>query len=198
VDVKSRREEYAEATRTAIVDAAIERFSADGFAATSVDAIAEQARVTKGAVYHHFRDKSALFEAAFVATEEGLLAAITQRVAGIQGAWAIVEAGVDEFLVACGRPAFRRIALEDAPGALGWERWKQLEERYFLGLLVGALGSMADEGLVVVESVELTARVVLGALGEAGLAVGTASDPDAERRRASEVVIRLLRGLAPH
>jgi AcrR family transcriptional regulator len=198
VDVKSRREEYAEATRTAIVDAAIERFSADGFAATSVDAIAEQARVTKGAVYHHFRDKSALFEAAFVATEEGLLAAITQRVAGIQGAWAIVEAGVDEFLVACGRPAFRRIALEDAPGALGWERWKQLEERYFLGLLVGALGSMADEGLVVVESVELTARVVLGALGEAGLAVGTASDPDAERRRASEVVIRLLRGLAPN
>jgi AcrR family transcriptional regulator len=198
VDVKSRREEYAEATRTAIVDAAIERFSADGFSATSVDAIAEQARVTKGAVYHHFRDKSALFEAAFVATEEGLLAAITQRVAGIQGAWAIVEAGVDEFLVACGRPAFRRIALEDAPGALGWERWKQLEERYFLGLLVGALGSMADEGLVVVESVELTARVVLGALGEAGLAVGTASDPDAERRRASEVVIRLLRGLAPN
>ena len=76
MDVKSRREEYAETTRTAIVEAAIAQFTADGFARSSIDAVAESARVTKGAVYHHFKDKADLFEAAFVVMEERLLARV--------------------------------------------------------------------------------------------------------------------------
>jgi AcrR family transcriptional regulator len=67
MSAKGRREEYAETTRAAIVQAAIERFTADGFVKASIDAVAESARVSKGAVYHHFTDKSDLFEAAFVA-----------------------------------------------------------------------------------------------------------------------------------
>ena len=79
MDVKSRREEYAETTRTAIVEAAIAQFTADGFARSSIDAVAESARVTKGAVYHHFKDKTALFEAVgrVVTLDENLLDAVT-------------------------------------------------------------------------------------------------------------------------
>ena len=115
--VKGRREEYAETTRAAIVAAAIERFTVDGFAKTSIDAVAESARVSKGAVYHHFADKSELFEATFIVMEERLLTKVIVGVTGIADAWDIVRAGVDAFLTECGQPDFRRIAREEAPAA---------------------------------------------------------------------------------
>ena len=57
--------ERREATVGALVDAARELFAQDGFAATSLDAVAARANVTKGAVYHHFDGKRQLFEAVF-------------------------------------------------------------------------------------------------------------------------------------
>ena len=129
MSARGRREEYAETTRAAIVQAAIERFTADGFVKASIDAVAESARVSKGAVYHHFADKSDLFEAAFVVMEGRLLANLTERVAGIGDPWELMRAGVDEYLRECGQPDFRRIALEEVRVALGWVRWKEIEEK---------------------------------------------------------------------
>lgn len=191
----SRRDEYAAATRAAIVEAAIERFSSDGFVRTSVDAVADAARVTKGGVYHHFRDKAALFEAAFVAVEERLLVAIQTRVDGLEPGWALVEAGIDVYLSACREEGFRRIALEDAPVALGWQRWHELEERFFLGTATALLQDLRERGLIVVSGVDLAARLLLGALTEAGLAVAGAADPGAEQVLASALVLRFLRSL---
>jgi AcrR family transcriptional regulator len=195
VDVKSRREEYAETTRAAILDAAMERFSADGFAGTTVDAVAEAARVTKGAVYHHFKDKAELLEAAFVRLEERLVAAVAAAVEGIDDPWEEFSRGVDAFLLACLEPDFRRIALEEAPAALGWARWKDIEERYFLGLMVASLDGLAQAGLIRVPPGDLTARMLLAAISEAGLAVAVADDPEEERGRVADLVGRLVLGL---
>ena len=57
------RSQHAEATRRAVLAAARWSFGRKGYAQTSVDEIAAAARVTKGAVYHHFADKEALFRA---------------------------------------------------------------------------------------------------------------------------------------
>ena len=195
MNVKGRREEYAETTRAAIVQAAIERFTADGFVRTSIDVVAESARVSKGAVYHHFADKSDLFEAAFVVMEERLLAHLTERVAGIDDPWELIKAGVDAYLAECGQPDFRRIALEEAPVALGWARWKEIEDKYFLGLTAASIRGLAEAGLIDVPPGDLTARMFLAAAGEAGLAIGAASDPDEERQRAGSLVMRFLEGL---
>jgi AcrR family transcriptional regulator len=198
MDVKSRREEYAEVTRTAIVEAAITRFTSDGYAGANIDSIAEVARVTKGAVYHHFADKSALFEAAYVAMEDRLLADVLAAVEGVDDPWQALRIGAEVFLAECCRPDFRRIALEEAPVALGWARWKASEEQYFLGLVRGAIDAMAAAGLIAIPSKgDLTARMLLAALNEAGLSVASASDPDAERARAAELIDRLLSGLRP-
>src|ERR1700730_8649968 len=83
MNVKSRREEYAETTRAAIVQAAVEQLASHGFAKSTMDNVAQAARVTKGAVYHHFTDKAELFEAVFVVMEERLLARVTAGVSGI-------------------------------------------------------------------------------------------------------------------
>lgn len=195
MEVKSRREEYVETTRAAILDAAMTRFTADGFANTTVDQVAEAARVTKGAVYHHFRDKAELLEAAFVRLEERLVAAVVVAVDGIDDPWEEFSRGVDAFLEACLEPDFRRIALEEAPAVLGWARWKDIEERYFLGLMVASLDVLAQAGLVRVPPGELTARMLLAALSEAGVAVAGADDPEEERARVGDLVRRLVSGL---
>jgi AcrR family transcriptional regulator len=194
-DGMSRREEYAETTRTAILDAAVARFTSDGFARTTVDAVAETARVTKGAVYHHFKGKAELFEAAFIRLEERLLAAVAAADQGVDDPWEAFSAGVDAYLEACGQPDFRRIVLEEAPVALGWARWKEIEERYFLGLVAAALDVMAQAGLIRIPDGDLTARMVLAAISEAGLAVAAADHPQEERARVGALVMRLLDGL---
>jgi AcrR family transcriptional regulator len=192
--VKSRREEYAEVTRAAIIEAAIARFVADGYARTTVDAIAEAARVTKGGVYHHFKDKSDLFEAAFVAMEERLLAAVGAGVAGIEDPWDLVSVGMDIYLTECCKDDFRRIALEEAPAALGWGRWKEIEERYFLGTVRSVIDQLSQSGEVAVEGGDVAARMVLAAMGEAGIAVGSAKNPKAERRRTHTLLMQMLEG----
>jgi AcrR family transcriptional regulator len=195
MNVKSRREEYAEITRAAIVEAAIERFAADGFARTSIDAVAESARVTKGAVYHHFRDKADLFEAVFVVMEERLLVEVTAGVEGIEDPWELIARGIDLFLAQCCEADFRRIALQEAPVALGWTRWKEIEERYFLGLVSAALDGLVQGGHIHMPPGDLTARMLLAAMTEAGLAVASAPDPAVERRLVGTLVMRLIEGL---
>ncbi len=192
----SRREEYAATTRAAILDAAVERFTADGFAGATVDAVAEAARVTKGAVYHHFQGKTELFEASFIMLEERLVDEVARATEGIDDPWEELAAGVDAYLRSCCRPDFRRIALEEAPAALGWARWRDIEERYFLGLVVAALDGLARAGLIDIPDGDLTARMVLAAISEAGLVVAAAERPDEERARVGTLVVRLLAGLS--
>jgi AcrR family transcriptional regulator len=196
VTVKGRREEYAEATRSAIVEAAISRFRADGFAKTTMDSIAETARVTKGGVYHHFKDKAELFEAAFVAMEERLVGRVVAGAAGARDPWEVAAAGIEVFLAECSEPDFRRIALEEAPAALGWGRWKQIEEKYFLDLVKAALNGLAQAGHIEPPDGDLAARVVLAAMGEAGLQVAASADVPAERERARHLLLRMLTGFS--
>ena len=195
--VKGRREEYAEATRAAIVEAAIARFGADGFAKTTIDAIAQAARVTKGGVYHHFSDKAAVFEAAFIDLEERLLAAVLSASAGVEDPWVAVERGIDSYLDACLRTDFRRIVLEDAPGALGWSRWKAIDEHYFLGTVTSVLAGLAATGDIEVADAELTARMLLAAMAEAGLALAASAEPEEVRREVLGLLLQILRGLRP-
>lgn len=196
MEVKSRRDEYAEVTRAAIVEAAVTRFAADGYAATNIDSIAELARVTKGAVYHHFHDKAELFEAAYTAMEERLLGNVLAGVEGIDNPWEALRVGAGVFLEECCTPDFSRIALEEAPVALGWIRWKVVEEKYFLGLVISALDALAEAGLIDTPAEgDLTARMLLAALNEAGLSIASSTDPQGEKERAGELIQRLLSGL---
>jgi AcrR family transcriptional regulator len=195
VDVKSRREEYAETTRAAIVEAAVQQFAAEGFAKTTMDTVAQVARVTKGAVYHHFRDKAELFEAVFVQMEERLQAKVSAGVDGIADPMELMAAGVDLFLAECCEEDFRRIAVLEAPAALGWARWKEIEEQYFLGLVAAALAAMAQEGFIDLPPGDLAARMLLAAMSEAGLAVAAAPDPAAELEQVGALVMRFVNGL---
>jgi AcrR family transcriptional regulator len=190
----SRREEYVEATRRALLDSAAEAFQRRGYADASLDEIAGASRLTKGALYHHFASKQELFRAVFEEVEAEMIESVRQAGAGERDPWRRFLAGISAFLDACLAPRFRRIALEEGPTALGWDLWRQIDEEYSLALVRAPLARLMRAGVLRPQPVELMARIVLAALTEAAMAVAAASDPEASRRDAEALIVQLLAG----
>src|SRR5439155_1683796 len=132
------QEERSEATRGKLLAVARKLFRIRGYARTFIEDIAARAGVTKGAFYHHFPDKKAIFLAVFHETEQALMEA---SAAGARGpdAWSQFRAGCRAFLEASMDAGVQRIILRDGPVVLGWEAWREIDARYSLGLIGGAL-----------------------------------------------------------
>jgi AcrR family transcriptional regulator len=192
---RSRREEYTEATRRALLDAAAQAFEERGFAEASLDDIAGAARLTKGALYHHFASKQELFRAVFEEVEAEMIEAVRRASGGEPDPWRRLLAGINAFLDVCLTPRYRRIALEEGPGALGWHRWREIDEQYSLWLVRAPLARLMTAGVLRRQPVDLLARLLLAALTEAGMAVAGAENPEAARREVEGLVVELLSGL---
>jgi AcrR family transcriptional regulator len=196
-DVQSRRHEYSEATRRALLDSATELFVVQGFTRTSLDEVATKARVTKGAIYHHFPSKQALFEAVSEEVEEKTGAAIIEAAAAQGSTWDGAVAGLDVFLDRCLDPAYQRICFRDGPTVMGFERWWEFGERHVLGLMGGILGLLREEGVIELDEIGTLAELLYGSLSAAALSIARSSDPKTTRNEMRDVVIRLLVGLRP-
>lgn len=193
--VKSRRVEYSDATRAALLASARRRFTDAGYEATAVDEICADARLTKGALYHHFRNKRALFEAVFEDVERAVMERVAAAAAAASDPWQGALAGMRAFLDACMDPGFQRLALREAPAVLGIDRWREIDERYAMGLVMTTLEGLMAAGVMERRPVGLVARVVLGAINEAALAIGASEDPAAMRAEADRLLTGLLRSL---
>jgi AcrR family transcriptional regulator len=190
------RERHVEDTRRAILAAARQAFARDGYAATSLDAIVARARLTKGALYHHFASKAAVLEAVYVAMEEDLAVQIRAAVLAVDGtAWDRMVAAVDAFFTASAEPAYARIVLRDAPLVLGPERGREIDQAIGVGLVAELVGALCSEGEFRPLPVLTTARILLAAASEAVIAIASADDADTARAEGTAVVLALLEGL---
>jgi AcrR family transcriptional regulator len=191
----SDRAQRGEATRTALVTAARELFVTKGYFATGTEEIVAKAKVgTRGALYHHFADKRALFRAVFEAVESDLLArAAKTRRRG--NAWDQLVAGLLGFLHAALEPEVQRIILVDGSAVLGWDTWRELEARYGIAVIQAALDAAEDEGIIQARSSPELAQLILAAVDEAALLVAHSDDPASARRHASAALEQLLEGL---
>jgi AcrR family transcriptional regulator len=169
------------------VRAARAAFAARGYHATPAELVVREAGLTSGALYHQFLDKRGLFRAVFDSVERSLADRVRAAAAAAGDPWARLEAGVDEYLRACAEPEIRQIVLVDGPSVLGWESWRAADATFHLRPLAAALASAMRAGLVDRRPVLPLARVLLGALTEAGLS------PPAERAEA-EAATRWLLG----
>src|SRR3954471_12265670 len=124
-----RRQQYSAATKRTLVDVAEDLFTENGYAATSLDAIVAGAEVTKGALYHHFSGKQALFEAVFERVETDAARAIQKSLKGHRDPWQKALAGLRAFLAVVQEPRYRRIVIQEGPSVLGYERFREQEER---------------------------------------------------------------------
>jgi len=186
------------ATKDALVRAARPLFAKEGFGAISTEAIVRAAGVSRGAMYHQFKDKTALFEAVFEAVEQDVTARLDATVAqaGNPDPIALMELGAHAWLDACAEPEVQRIVLLDAPAVLGWERWRELGMKYGIGLVEAMLAHAISVGRIEDQPVKPLAHVLIGSLDEAAMYVVRAEDPALAREQMRAVLSRLVRSLA--
>jgi AcrR family transcriptional regulator len=180
--VKSRREMYSEATRAALLDEATALFATRGYAATSLEDVASASRVTRGAVYHHFAGKQALFEAVLDRQEERAMAEVAAA-ATAADPWDASMQALDAFLVQCCDPVYGRLVWLEGPAALGWHRWRECEEKYAFGLVERFVRALIEAGYLADRATDSTVRFAFWMLGGAGLTLAEAAEADKPRLR---------------
>jgi AcrR family transcriptional regulator len=195
VTVRSRRLEYSESTRHALVDSAVDLFTKRGYAATSLDEVAKRARVTKGALYHHFSGKQALFEAAFDAVETTVMSRLTQIVVGPGDPWERAMNGIRHYVEICLDPSYQRIVVHEAPVVMGWERWREAEDHFSFGLVRAAIQALVDGDVIEDLPVEVSARLLFGALTAGATVIARADDPKKAGAEVSTTIVRMLERL---
>src|SRR3954468_6955559 len=190
-----RREAEAQATRDELVRAALEVFSERGYAEVGTEEIVARAKVTRGALYHHFADKRDLFRAVFEQVESELMERIGSRMQATDSSWQLILDGMRAFLDACEEPAVKRISLTDAPAVLGWEEWREIDNRHGLGLTRAALQAGVDAGVLRPIAVEPMAHLLVAALSEAAFVIAHASEPRRARDEVERALLELAEGL---
>jgi AcrR family transcriptional regulator len=190
-----RRDADARATREALIDAALELFTERGYAEVGTEEIVARAKVTRGALYHHFADKRDLFRAVFERVEGDLMERIGATMEVAEDPWGLMVAGMRAFLDACEEPAVKQISLSDAPAVLGWEEWREIDNRHGLGLTRAALQGAVDSGSIRPIAVEPMAHLFVAALSEAAFVIAHAAQPRKARAEVEEALVQLVEGL---
>lgn len=190
--------ERAAETREALIAAARPLFAAQGFADVALETIVRAAGVTRGALYHHFADKTELFAAVFEQVEGEVAARMGEAIAASNETdpVEVMRLGADFWLDACSDPEVQRIVLVDAPAVLGWTRWTEIGDRYNTGMVRALLTNAVETGRIPPQPIEATTLTILGAMREATLYVARAEDHDNARQEAGAVMNRLIQALS--
>jgi AcrR family transcriptional regulator len=191
----TRRQDYSASTKRALVEVATELFTEQGYAGTSLDEIVAGARVTKGALYHHFSGKQALFEDVFENVEDAAAKSIRRAVKGHKDPWEKALAGLRAFLEVCQEPAYRRVVIAEGPAVLGYEKFREQEERSTFGIVQDIVAAVLRTYELEQSMVETFSRVFFGAMSAAGSAVTTADDPKRASAEVEAAIAFILAGL---
>jgi AcrR family transcriptional regulator len=188
--------ERSATTRAALVRAARELFARDGYA-VGREAIVERAGVTRGALYHHFADKEALFRAVFEELEAEVMAKAAEAAMAVppEDPLGQLRAGSLAYLDITLDPAVQRICLLDAPSVLSPAVRQEVLEAYAVGLVREVLRAAMDSGAITPQPLEPLTHLLLAALHEAALFVARAEDQPAARAEVGATVEHLLDGL---
>lgn len=193
----SRRQQYSASTKRALVDVATKLFTQQGYAATSLDQIVAGARVTKGALYHHFSGKQAVFEAAFEKIENDAAARIRKSLRGSRDPWEKALIGLRAFLENVQDPAYQRVVIQEGPAILGYARFREQEERSSYGLVQDLVRDVLEASTYALSDgmLETFSRIFFGAMSAAGESVSSAADPRLAVARVETAISFILAGL---
>ncbi len=194
--VKSWKRAQVIGTREHLVETAARLFGARGYAATPLEELVGEAGLTRGAVYHHFKDKQALFEAVVDRVLQDLVIAVEKRAMkrAARGGGAPEPAALDGFVEELAEPRVQRILSIDGPAVLGEAHWSQLMRARLLEPIERVLERGVQAGTLDPERVPALARLLLGALREAALAMGSGGDDAAELRSALRLLLERVLG----
>jgi AcrR family transcriptional regulator len=186
-----------EATRRAIIASARTLFGRQGYAATSVDDIARNARVTKGAVYHHFATKEAVFRAVYDEVErDAQTTDASRRLPAGASPVELIVASMHAYLDATLDPEVQRITLIDGPHVLGNAPGGAAEDAGHRGLRDFVHDAMRH-GLLLQLDPDALAHVIRGACLQGALVIARSAQQRRARQRIGAALEAMIRGLAP-
>ena len=191
------RDEHVAATRQALVTAARRRFGAEGFAATSLDDVVADAGVTKGALYHHFKNKDDLFLAVYEELESELSGIGTEAAVGAKDAIELLQRAFGAFLDLALTPEIQRISLIDAPAVLGSAQKHEVDTRYSLAGVKLAVQLGIDSGDIVPYDAEVLGQMLIAACSQAAVMIATRDDHERARAEIGAALDALIAGLRP-
>lgn len=186
------REIHAQTTRGIIIHEARKIFGEVGFADAQLSDIVAAARVTTGAIYHHFRDKKGLFLEVARSVEGEIMAHVTKAAATASDPWEQLMAGIDAMLTICAMPEVRRIVFIDAPTVVGPAEWAAIEMQYAYGAMHHSLDGLIKAGIIKFGTASALAPILLGALIEAAGVVARSPDDEQAAADAREMVQRMF------
>ncbi len=189
---RSRREEYSEATRQALLLAARQLFASQGYHAAGIEAVAQAARVTRGALYHHFDDKKALFDAVVVQLQANAARAVELRARAEPDKWQRLRVGIEAWLEVCLDPAYRWLVIQEAPAILGRKRHQEIDEAWPLGLMIATLKSLRRDGELTFDDPDLLSRMISAMICEVAQLLADTETPAALKPRVQEALDRIL------
>jgi AcrR family transcriptional regulator len=198
MEIKRRtQEQRSAATRDALISAARKLWGLRGYAEVGTPEIATEAGVTRGAMYHQFADKAALFSEVVETVEQDVMARMGTMVAssGAKTPADAIRAAVDAWLEVSADPEVRQLILLDGPSVLGWPAFRDVAQRYSLGMTEQLLTEAIRAGQLARQPTRPLAHVLIGALDEAAMVIATADDPKRMRRETRQVLHRLIDGM---
>ncbi|MGN6721129.1 MAG: TetR/AcrR family transcriptional regulator [Marmoricola sp.] len=192
-----RRAQTLSATRRLLVDIASEQFTEHGYAATSLDTIVSKARVTKGALYHHFSGKQALFEAVFEKIEADAANAMRKALKKSKDPWEKAALGLRAFLDVVQNRSYQRVVIQDGPAVLGYERFREQEERSSYSMINDLVRTVVASSSYELsdDMADTFSRIFFGAMSAAGESVTAAIDPEVTVARVEAALSFILAGL---
>jgi AcrR family transcriptional regulator len=182
-------------TRARLMDVACELFGRKGFQETSLDEVVARAKVTKGALYHHFSGKEDLFRAVYEQVQKEVSDKVVAEFLR-PDPWEALQVGCELWIDAHLDPAVQRIAMRDARAVLGWEAVREVEARYGAVPLRGVLRRAIRQKIIEPYPLRPLGLIMMGALTEACFYVADAEDRESAREEIRALVLRLLSGLA--
>ncbi|WP_052215847.1 TetR/AcrR family transcriptional regulator [Sphingomonas sp. ERG5] len=191
----AKQAQRSASTVGAILATARALFSEQGFEAVSIDMIARDAGIAKGAVYHHFTSKRDLLDRLVDTMQAELATQLASELPGGPPTSRSLANSVGTYLQAAQRADRKRILLIDGPIVLGWQRWREIDDRYFAAAMrAGIQGIMPS--LATTKEVDAVTRLTLGAIMEAALASGSAVEASATSAAFVEALHLMLSGVA--
>jgi len=184
--------EEAQKTRDEILRAGIAACTRSGYDGLSLAQMAEDAGVTRGALYHHFAGKKGLLREMVEALLTEMGAAIETAANREADGWAALEAGCRCFLRESQQPEYQRIVMTDGPAVLGIAEWRELDFRHTTRTLAEALTELAGQGEIDVPDSEAAAEALAGAMNQLSLWVA-AGNPKETAWRTLERLLEALR-----
>jgi len=189
--------ERSAATQRALIDAARRLWGERGYAEVSTPEIAAAAGVSRGAMYHQYADKAALFRAVIEAMDLEIIDRLEASVAAAQPKTPAdtMHAMADAWLDIAGEAEVRQLMLLDAPSVIGWREYREMSERNSIESAEALLQAAIEAGQLRPQPLRPLALVLLGALEEAAIYQAGAEDPKRAREEVRAVIGDLIDGL---